>query len=108
MCQLLATPVAPPWANTSFLVGLFSVLDVLLDQPMEEVVQSVPLTPALQQALVARQGLLGETLQIVIDYEQGRWNRLAGRGFDQPTIVKAYLDALALTEEMSPMLGHHH
>lgn len=106
MCQLLAAPVAPRWGNTLFLVGLFSVLDVLLDQPMEEVIQPLSLSPEVQQALLAREGLLGETLQIVIDYEQGRWNHLAAGGFDRPTIVKAYLDALALTDEMVRILGH--
>lgn len=107
MCQLLAAPVAPRWVNTLFLVGLFSVLDILLDQSMEEVVQSLSLTLEVQQALVAREGLLGETLQIVIDYEQGRWNRLEAGGFDRPTIVKAYLDALALTDEMARVLSHY-
>jgi c-di-GMP-related signal transduction protein len=105
MCQLLAAPVAPRWVNTFFLVGLFSVLDVLLDRPMEEVVQSLSLAPEVQQALVAREGPLGETLQIVVDYEQGRWNKLDGRGIDRATIVKAYLDALALTDEMTRILG---
>jgi hypothetical protein len=48
---------------------------------------------------------LGETLQIVIDYEQGRWTRLDRPDFDRPTIVKAYLDALGLTSEMIGVLG---
>jgi EAL and modified HD-GYP domain-containing signal transduction protein len=87
-------------------VGLFSVLDVLLDRPMEELVRSLSLTPQVQQALVAREGPFGETLQIVIDYEQGRWTEFDREDFDRPTIVKAYLDALALTDEMTRVLGH--
>jgi EAL and modified HD-GYP domain-containing signal transduction protein len=106
MCQLLAAPVAPDLASTFFLVGLFSVLDVLLDRPMEELVRSLSLTPQVQQALVAREGPFGETLQIVIDYEQGRWTEFDREDFDRPTIVKAYLDALALTDEMTRVLGH--
>jgi EAL and modified HD-GYP domain-containing signal transduction protein len=105
MCHLLAAPMAPDLASTFFLVGLFSVLDVLLDRPMEEVVRSLSLAPQVQQALVAREGTLGETLQIVIDYEQGRWTRLDRPDFDRPTIVKAYLDALGLTAEMTGILG---
>jgi EAL and modified HD-GYP domain-containing signal transduction protein len=107
MCQLLAAPVAPRWANTGFLVGLFSVLDVLLDRPMAEVVGTLSLVPEVEHALVARQGILGDTLQIVIDYEQGRWEHLADRVFDRATIVKAYLDALAVTEEITRILGSH-
>jgi EAL and modified HD-GYP domain-containing signal transduction protein len=98
MCRLLTKPVAPDWAETAFLIGLFSVLDVLLDSPMEQVVQSLSLSPQVEQALVSHKGLLGETLQIVIDYEQGRWDHLANGGFDRSSIVKAYLDALSLTE----------
>jgi len=58
--------------------------------------------------LVAREGLLGETLQIVLDYEQGRWDKFANAGFDRPTIVKAYLDALVLTEDMTRTLDHYY
>ncbi len=106
MCQLLTAPLARDWANTAFLVGLFSVLDILLDQTMEEIVGSLSLAPPVEQALVAHEGILGETLSIVLDYEQGRWKRLASGGFDQPTIVKAYLAALERVEEMKRVLGH--
>ncbi|MEX2303893.1 MAG: HDOD domain-containing protein [Bryobacterales bacterium] len=106
MCRLLTTPVASRWEETAFLVGLFSVLDVLLDLPMEQVVKSLSLSPDIEQALVSHTGLLGETLRIVIDYEQGRWDRLANGGFDRPTIIKAYLDALAATEKNIGVLSH--
>ncbi len=98
MCRALTAPVAPSWAETSFLVGLFSVLDVMLDTTMDQVVQPLALSCEVKQALVAHEGILGETLQIVLDYEQGNWNPLANSDFDRPTIVKAYLDALQLSE----------
>lgn len=105
MCRLLTAPVAPNWADTSFLVGLFSVLDVLLDRPMEEIVQPLSLSADIKQALVAHEGILGQTLQIVVDYEQVRWDRLANSSYDRPTIAKAYFDALALTEKNDSLLS---
>lgn len=106
MCRCLTVPVASKWAGRSFLVGLFSVLDILLDRPMAELIEPLSLAPDIKQALMSRAGILGDTLQIVLDYELGRWERLANSGFDRPTITQAYLDSLKLTDEMNALLGH--
>jgi EAL and modified HD-GYP domain-containing signal transduction protein len=105
MCERLAAPVASHSGSTYFLVGLLSVLDILLDAPMAVVLKSVSLSSEIEQALVAHEGVLGETLAMVLDYEQGNWGKLSGCGLDQATIVKAYLDALATTAEMTRVLS---
>lgn len=72
MCELLAEAAAESDADRFYTLGLFSVLDALLDQPMEEVVNKLPLSDEMRSALVERTGRLGEVLSTVIDYEQGQ------------------------------------
>jgi EAL and modified HD-GYP domain-containing signal transduction protein len=49
----------------AFMVGLFSMLDALLDMPMERVVQTLSPPPAVARALLERTGPLGQLLGLI-------------------------------------------
>ncbi|MGB1321630.1 MAG: EAL and HDOD domain-containing protein [Vibrio gallaecicus] len=83
----------------AFLTGMFSLLDSLLDQPLELVLNSVPIDEEIKRALIEKKGVLGAVLAMVVAYEQARWddatkirNRLKlneeqlGKTYDQATI----------------------
>ena len=83
----------------AFLTGMFSLLDSLLDQPLEQVLNSVPIDEEIKRALIDKKGILGAVLAMVVAYEQARWddatkirNRLKlneeqlGKTYDQATI----------------------
>ncbi len=53
-----------------FTAGLMSMLDALLDQPMEMIVAELPITNELKQALVGREGPIGACLQSIIACER--------------------------------------
>jgi len=75
MCELLGQALAVPNPERLFLVGLLSVLDALLDQPLAEIAPSLSLSPDLVDALVAQKGRLGAILQGVIEYEKRNWRQ---------------------------------
>lgn len=77
-----------------FTVGLFSTLDALLDAPMATVMQSLPLAPDVQDALVSHQGPAGEALAAVIRFERGEWDHPDCRAFDEHVLGDSYLDAI--------------
>lgn len=72
-----------------FLTGMFSLLDSLFDQPLEELVQKMPIDNLVKSALVTKQGTLGNILTLVKAYETADW-----------TTVIACRDKLALNDEM--------
>lgn len=51
-------------AESAFITGIVSVMDVLLGLPMEKVVASLGLAPDVGRALLAREGALGELLGV--------------------------------------------
>jgi len=55
-----------------FLLGLFSLLDALLDTPMKEIMDSLPLADTVKEALVGGRGILFPYLKLIISYERGR------------------------------------
>jgi EAL and modified HD-GYP domain-containing signal transduction protein len=52
-------------------VGLFSVLDVLLDRPLPDALADLPLSDAVKAAVLRGEGQKGEVLRDVVAREQG-------------------------------------
>ena len=60
-----------------FLVGFLSVLDALLDQPLPQLLDELPVAPEIKDALLGRPTLLGLVHNLVIAYEQADWERVS-------------------------------
>jgi len=71
-CELLAEEYQQADASELFLLGLFSLLDALLDAPMAQMMEKLPLSDGIKEALTLRQGPLVPFLDAVMAYEQGR------------------------------------
>jgi len=59
-----------------FMLGLFSRLDQLLSQPMEELVGQLNLDEDISKALCGEKNLYGLMLALAEDIEHARWNEL--------------------------------
>lgn len=74
-CELLAEDCHHTTdASELFLLGLFSLIDAILDTPMGLMMEKLPLSDEIKEALIGRQGPLTPFLQAVIAYEQGKPN----------------------------------
>lgn len=89
---------------TAFTAGLLSTIDAVLDQPMDELLDAVPLSAALKLALLNHEGPLGELLARTIDYERAHWESLRSRAVDVPVHTDIYLNAVRWAEENSELL----
>ncbi|MCD6292436.1 MAG: HDOD domain-containing protein [Deltaproteobacteria bacterium] len=91
-CELLGAASGKRVKPTElFTVGMFSLLDAILDQPMNKIIDKIPLSPNLVTALVNKKGLLAGFLILIIAYEQGRW-----------TTVKKLAEKLMIPETVIP------
>lgn len=81
--ELLSTNHSSPpqGPDAMFLLGLFSCLDALLDQPMTEIVAKIALEERLAKALLGSDPELGVWLSLAVDSERGEWER-AGAALD--------------------------
>lgn len=57
--------------NELFMLGLFSLLDAMLDSPITDILSKIPVSDNIKQALTDQTGPLAHFLQIVIAYERG-------------------------------------
>lgn len=82
-----------------FVVGLLSVLDAMLDQPMEQILSDLALSDSIRDTLLQKQTPFRILLDLAIACEQGNWaeiSRVAEACFlDEQDLVDAYLRAVA-------------
>lgn len=72
-CELLAAGSQfAAHANEFFLLGLFSLIDAILDTTMKQALEKLPLADVVKRALTSQQGPFAPILQAVIAYEQGK------------------------------------
>jgi EAL and modified HD-GYP domain-containing signal transduction protein len=95
MCELLTTHFPTLRADTAFFGGLLSTLDYLLNMPMSEVVQRLPLEETIIRALVDREGDLGQLLNTVTAYEVADLDALTASPIELSNLAPAYLNAIA-------------
>jgi len=93
MCELLGAAHRHDGLDRFFTVGLLSAMDALMDQPMEDVLNELPLVEEVKAALRTRDGHLGHVLEQVLLYEWGAWDKLC-QSLDSLTYRQAYLDAV--------------
>ncbi len=76
-CELM-TPVArsPISPGELFTMGIFSLIDAIVDQPMEQVMKTLPLAERIKSALIHRKGELIGFLLLAETYEKGQWEYL--------------------------------
>jgi c-di-GMP-related signal transduction protein len=59
-----------------FTLGMFSLIDAILDQPMDKVMTSLPLEIDIKEALVHRKGRLVGFLFLAETYEKAQWDQM--------------------------------
>lgn len=94
--ELLSTQLESPaeitdFADAAFIVGLFSLLDIALKMPMREILDALPLSSGISNALGERKGALGELLTAVIAGESGDF------GLAQTTLTRLAIDPASHT-----------
>ncbi len=94
MCSLLATKIKPGAEDIYFTAGLLSIIDALMDLPMQDVMQQLSLSEELQNALVHQQGDIGHTLFNVIEYVQGNPSAIKSSDHNMGDLTETYLQAM--------------
>lgn len=75
-CEAFAT-ASNEDSSAAFMVGIMSLMDAILDCPMEGVVARLPLTPLCKDALRGEENSLGKLLRLAICCERGAWEEIS-------------------------------
>ena len=87
-----------------FLMGLFSVLDIILRMPMAEALDKVNIAKEIREALLSRKGEFADVYDFMTAYENADWQEVSRRqilkGIDNDAVFKAYITAVRWYKEM--------
>jgi EAL and modified HD-GYP domain-containing signal transduction protein len=102
-CEIVAAELGMP-QEAFFLGGLFSLLDAMLDTPIEDTIADVMLPEIAHAALCGEPGALRDTLDLNMAVERGNWESVTRicdtLGLDEVILSKLYADALQWTSEL--------
>ena len=98
-CELIGKELKlGPQAEELFLLGLFSMIDVLMQCKMEEAIENLPLTPEARDALLEKPNRFKKILDLTRLFEQGRWaaadDLIWSLGLSSTHMESLYLDAV--------------
>lgn len=81
-----------------FIMGLFSVLDVILEKSMKEALEVVKVSKDVEEALVDMKGKLAPVLDFIKHYEEANWSEISRQmilyNIDMQVVEKSYMDTL--------------
>lgn len=99
MCELTAASRPGREREEYFTVGMFSVVDALLDSPMDVVLASLPLSDDIKDALQHQLGPKGLVLKAVLAHENARFDDLRAIAPPGTSAQAIYQDSIAWARE---------
>jgi EAL and modified HD-GYP domain-containing signal transduction protein len=93
-CEAIARRLGADDAESYFFTGMLSVVDALLDLPMDEAIRDLPLSEDVVAALVQRAGGKGRTLTMAEACERGAWDDAALPSLDASELAVLHVEAL--------------
>jgi c-di-GMP-related signal transduction protein len=73
----LLSPLVPHGESDLFLLGLLSLIDAMMEMPMAEVLEKIPLQQATKAVLLGQASVLGPVFQLMLAHESGEWEAAA-------------------------------
>ena len=103
-CESLALRVRlADRAGELFLVGMFSLIDAMLDRPLPEILEGMPIAGDVKAALLQQEGPLRDPYDCALAYARGDWARLgeiaARLGIPEAETPPLYMDAVRWCRE---------
>jgi len=102
-CEALASLCGAD-ASAAFMIGIVSLMDAILDRPLDLVLAQLPLSAECKEALRGADNRLGKLLQLAVCCERGGWEELRGiaatSALSEQTIWEIHREACLWTEQV--------
>ena len=103
--ELIAIEIGKRSESSSyFLLGMFSLIDTLLNQPLADILEPLPLDIEIKHTLLGVSTSYKEILDVVILIEQGKWNETGKLvktiNIEEKQLSEIYFNALKWTQDV--------
>ncbi|MBP1560966.1 MAG: HDOD domain-containing protein [Oscillospiraceae bacterium] len=84
--------------SEAYLMGMFSTLGKLMQMPLEEVLEQLPICDEIKDALLKQEGRTGLLYKLILSYEKADWKTMsscaAELGIPQTMIAQKYFECV--------------
>ena len=100
LCEELSAYVKdlPITRQEAYLMGMFSTLGILMQIPLDEALESLPVAVEIKKALINNEGVCSKLYNLVLSYEQADWkscNRLSEElNIDSSVLSQKYFECV--------------
>lgn len=107
-CELTGELYGPE-VNSSelFTLGLFSLIDAILDAPMKNLMENLPLSENIREVLTDQKGDLKDFLSLAVSYETGNWDGVEANarslGLNNMDIPSRFLEAIKWADNLADL-----
>ena len=105
MCERLCQKAVGAEPDSYFIVGLFSVLDALLNLPLSRILEQLPLSEKVTIAILKQEGLMGDALRCTLAYEECDWAKVEFAEFSEEALSENYAESIRWSWAMSSLLS---
>jgi len=102
-CELLA-PLVGQSPSEQFMLGVLSLLDAIIESPMEVIAKSLPLRAEARAALLGENNAVAVPLNLFRSFEGGAWDTCiatsVGLGVSEETLASLYFDSVKWATEL--------
>ncbi len=104
-CESIAADVAMKDKELDlFFIGMLSVVDALVDRPIDEILDEINISDEVKAALTDGGTPAANVLQLIISYQQADWDKVADMiellGVDEARVPELYYEAIAWADEV--------
>jgi EAL and modified HD-GYP domain-containing signal transduction protein len=100
MCRMIGESALPAESDSLCTLGILSTLEVILGEPVDAIIDELPITPEMRVALLSHQGPMGRILSAVIAYDRGDWQNAQIPEVSKVVLRDAFLASLERTDEV--------
>jgi len=90
-----------------FMMGMFSMIDVLMEKSMTDVLNELPIAESVKSALRGEEGIYSNVYQLVLAYERGDWGLIgeiaALLKINERILPDLYIEAVNWTDQVYDM-----
>ena len=91
--------------NKFFLMGLFSMIDVLMNRKLEDLLDELPIAQEIKDGLLGKGGIYTDIIDLITAYEKGKWEKINNcckkRCLKDDDISESYLQAIEWSNNIS-------
>jgi len=103
-CELLS-PKVPHGESDLFLMGLFSMVDAILEIPMDKILEAVPMDFETKAVLLGKSSKLRPLYELMLARELGNWEKatecIRQLGLTESEVADAYWQAIQWARQVS-------